>query len=282
MHFVRHAGNCVHHLVPHRTNESRRRATTLRNHRGTDRNLRLTKVVGRHASTTRGKHLDDGLRNFLVVAKFDSHHRRDGVAREIVVGRAQSAAHDDRIGVIEASPQLFDDAIDIVAHLHLNVAGDAVGCELFTDPRGIRVDDLTEQQLGTHGKNVTTHCRLTAGDRGELAMSIGANRILSPADEGKNHREPEQDLPGPVGIGHRDGYERETDGELLTERFDFGHLAGGNGNALRPNEHPVHADQNLASRNDDDRKKRKQTTADKREHRAKDEHLVGERIEESS
>jgi hypothetical protein len=55
----------------------------------------------------------------------------------------------------------------VVADLGLEQAVDAAGGQLLADPRGVRVDDLAEQQLGTDGQDVAAH---THGD----AMMPGA------------------------------------------------------------------------------------------------------------
>ena len=98
-------------------------------------------------------HVGDG----IVVDQLDTHHRGDGLAGEVVVSRSETTAHDHRIGVRERRTEHRFDATEVVADLHLQQRVDAVGGELLAEPRAVGVDDLTEQQLGADGDDVTPH-----------------------------------------------------------------------------------------------------------------------------
>ena len=56
-----------------------------------------------------------------------------------------------------ASRDGVDDALVVVAHLGLAQVLDAVQGQLLADPRGVRVDDLAEQQLGADGDDLAAH-----------------------------------------------------------------------------------------------------------------------------
>ena len=86
-----------------------------------------------------------------------AHDGGDRLAGEVVVGGAEAAAHDDRVGLVEESAELVDDAADVVADLHLHEGVDAVRGELLTHPGRVRVDDLPEQELGADRQDVATH-----------------------------------------------------------------------------------------------------------------------------
>ena len=94
--------------------------------------------------------MNDG--HLVVEVHLDAaHHGGDRVAGQVVVGRAEPATDQHGVGVGE---QVAEHALDpgcVVADLHLEVRGDAVGRQLLADPRRVGVDDLSEQQLGADG-----------------------------------------------------------------------------------------------------------------------------------
>ena len=67
----------------------------------------------------------DDVGDGVVELQLDTHDGSDRVAGEIVVGRPEPAAHDDRIGGLEQPPQLHFDPTDVVADLHLDERVDA-------------------------------------------------------------------------------------------------------------------------------------------------------------
>ena len=98
-------------------------------------------------------HVGDG----VVLDQLDTHHRGDRLAGQVVVGRAEAAAHDHGVGVGQRAAQHRLDATQVVADLHLQQRVDAVGSEVLAEPRAVGVDDLPEQQLGADGDDVTAH-----------------------------------------------------------------------------------------------------------------------------
>ena len=88
-----------------------------------------------------------------------AHQLGDRVAREVVLGRADPAADEHRVGARQQVAQRLDDARLVVADHPVLVGVDARRGELLADPGAVRVDDLAEQQLRTDRKYFTSHGR---------------------------------------------------------------------------------------------------------------------------
>ena len=176
VHLMRHAGHRVHDLVDavHRdgTDQPRSGAAGLRDDRRARRHLRLAQVVLRHSSSPGGEHLPDHVGDGIVGDQIDAHHRSDRITREVVVGGAETAAHDHRIGGLEEPPELGLDPPDVVADLHLHERVDAVRRQLPADPRRVGIDDLAEQQLGADRENVAakSHSAVAARPTGSTVV----------------------------------------------------------------------------------------------------------------
>ena len=159
LHLVGHAGHGVDDPIAHRADQPGRGAARLGDHRRPVGHHRLAKVAFGHRSAPGCEHVSDRLGHRLVGAKLDPHHLGDRLTGDVVVGGAEPAAHDHRVGLFEGPPQRSHDAVEVVTDLPLGQRVDAVGGELLPDPRRVGVDDLAEQQLGADGDDVTSHGR---------------------------------------------------------------------------------------------------------------------------
>jgi hypothetical protein len=74
-----------------------------------------------------------------------AHQCGDRIARQIVLRRAQTAAHEHRVRSRQQVAQRVDNTCLVVADRAMLVRVDARQRELLTDPGTIRVDDLPEK-----------------------------------------------------------------------------------------------------------------------------------------
>ena len=144
-----------------------RGAARLGDDRGAVGDLCLAQVVVRHAPAAAGEHLADDLGHAVVVMQRHTHHAGDRVAGEVVVGGAEPAADDHRVGIDEHPGEHSLNASEVVADLHLQQRVDPRRGELFADPLAVRVGDLAEQQFRADGEDVTPHGRPASNPRGD-------------------------------------------------------------------------------------------------------------------
>jgi hypothetical protein len=121
------------------------------------RHQRLAQVVGGHAPAPRHEHLQDAVGDVVVLHETDVHDLGDRLPGDVVLGRAEAAAHHHRIRPGQRQLQRLDDAAQVVAHGLGVGAVDAGDGEGLAEPRRVGVDDLPEQQLRTDGDDLTTH-----------------------------------------------------------------------------------------------------------------------------
>ena len=161
LHLPGHPGDRVHDLAlvgtGERADESGSRPRHRRVERGSHRYVGLEQVVVGHRAPAAAEHRPDPLDERLVPHELDAHHRGDGVAGDVVLGRPQSAADDDGVAAVEREAQHLDHAIEVVPDLRLVVAVDPHEGELLADPRRVRVDDLPQQELRAHRDHFTLH-----------------------------------------------------------------------------------------------------------------------------
>ena len=81
----------------------------------------------------------------------------DDLARDIVLGRAQPATTDHRIAAFQGMANGVHHAIEIIADFGLVERIDTGKRQLFTDPRRIGINDLSQQQFRTDRDDFTTH-----------------------------------------------------------------------------------------------------------------------------
>ncbi len=158
LHLVRHAGHRVHDLaVGQLTLEPGRGADRVRDRLTPVGDIGLAQVVLRHVPDPGAEHLGDRLRELVVTHQRDTHELCDRIAGQVVLGRAETAADEHGVGPLELIAQRGDDAGLVVADRAMLERVDARRRELFPDPRTVRVDDLTEQQLGADREDLTPH-----------------------------------------------------------------------------------------------------------------------------
>ena len=150
-----------------------RGAGRLRDDGGPLRHVGLARVVVRHGATAGLEEGGDEVDDRLVAHERHVHHLGDGLAGDVVLGRAEPAAHDDAVAAGQRRAQGQDDAVVVVAHGLVEVRGHAVGGQVLAQPGGVGVGDLAEQQLGAdrhdldpHGGDLTeASCRAAPGGR---------------------------------------------------------------------------------------------------------------------
>ena len=145
------------HLVADRAHQPRRCTGLLGDTSGTNGHEGLAQVVARHAATPGSEHLEQTLYDLFVLDQGDAHDLGDDITGDVILGRTETAAHDDCVAAFQRHPQRRSDPLPVVAHLGLEVAVDPSERELLADPRGIGVDDLTEEQFGADGDDFAVH-----------------------------------------------------------------------------------------------------------------------------
>ena len=87
----------------------------------------------------------------------DARERRDRVAGDVVLGRAQTAADEHDVGAGGGEPERLDDPVEVVADRLVVRDVHAGGGELFGHPPRVRIGDLPEQQLGADRDDLGPH-----------------------------------------------------------------------------------------------------------------------------
>jgi hypothetical protein len=152
-----HAGHRVDHLVTDRAYEPSCRTRHLRDRLSPHRDVRLAQVVLRHDPAAGLEELPDPFGDRLIASHLDAHDAGDHVAGDVILGRPQSTAADNRVAALQRLPDGGLDAGEVVADLDLEIRVDAGECQLFPDPSRVTVDDDAEQQLGADGDDFAAH-----------------------------------------------------------------------------------------------------------------------------
>ncbi len=105
-------------------------------------------------------------------------------------------------------------------------------------------------------------------------------QVLGAGDDRQDHRQPEERVPQPGGVGQRRGSNAKPTASCWHTRLDLGQALGRDADALAAGHSAVHADGDLAQRDDRAPAPPEHVVRDEREHRAEHEHLVGQRVEE--
>ena len=168
-HLVGNTRHGVDDLLAQRADETGRGPRHLGDAARTGRNVGLPEVAERHLAAPRLEVGAQVVRHRLIADEADPHGLGDGVAGDVVLGGAEPAAQDDRIGPPEGEAKGAHHALVVVPHLGLEVAVDAGERELPAHPRRVRIHDLSEQQLGADRDDLATHASSPA---------VGAAAIL--------------------------------------------------------------------------------------------------------
>ena len=83
----------------------------------------------------------------------------DRLGGEVVGRGAQATGGDQHTATPSRGLQLADQALAVIAHHQLAVMGNAQGGELLSDPAGVAVGDVAQQQLGADTENLSRHRR---------------------------------------------------------------------------------------------------------------------------
>ena len=156
-HLVGDARDGVDDLVADRADEAGCRADLLGDDGGALGDVGLALVVGRHGAAAGLEEAADAVDDLLVADELDAHHLGDGLAGDVVLGGAETAAHDDAVAAGECGPQGQRDALVVVAHRLVELGRHTVGRQAVTQPGGVGVGDLPEQQLGADRHDFDPH-----------------------------------------------------------------------------------------------------------------------------
>ena len=156
-HFPRHAGNRVGDLLADGADQPRRRPRHFGDERRAFGQVGLAQVVPGHPPPARFEHPADARAHRVVADEFHAHHAGEGLARDVVLRRAEAAAADHGVAALEGEPDAPDHALEVVADFGLEMGVDAGEREPFADPARIGVDDLAEQQLGPDRHDLAPH-----------------------------------------------------------------------------------------------------------------------------
>src|SRR5215212_1192249 len=100
---------------------------------------------------------------------------------DVVLGRAQAAGQDDRVGPAEGLADGLGDAFGVVPDHGVAQAVPADVGQALADPGGVGVDDLAEQQLGPDPDDLAAHARsLADGPRRRGCYPAGRARGSGP------------------------------------------------------------------------------------------------------
>ena len=86
-----------------------------------------------------------------------ARERGDRIARDVVLRRAEPAAHEHDVGARGREAQRLDDPLQVVAHRLVVHDVDADLREALRHPLRVRVGDLPEQQLGPDRDGLDPH-----------------------------------------------------------------------------------------------------------------------------
>ena len=84
----------------------------------------------------------------------------DRLAREVVLGGAEAAGHDDDVGAAEGDLDGVDEALEVVADGGVEVEVEADGGQAGGDVLGVGVEDLAQEDLGADGDDLGLHERI--------------------------------------------------------------------------------------------------------------------------
>jgi hypothetical protein len=132
-------------------------ALRIGKHLGATGKIGLTEVGRRHLPS---QHRPALPQPFLVLGRVvhrDSEGGADGLSGEIVLGGADPAGDDDRVGTFDGGLEGGCHASEVVAHHLLVVGVEPVLGEGAAEGGGVAVDDLAEEQFGADGHHFDDH-----------------------------------------------------------------------------------------------------------------------------
>ncbi len=131
--------------------ESRRRAARISQRLRSFRHHRLPDVCLRHLAPERTEARLNRVQNRIVGFQFAAQQIRDRLARQVVFGRAKSAARNNQRHAIQRITKRFAQQIAIVAHNRLAHHFDAQLVQLFREEKGIGIHAVRRQKFRTNG-----------------------------------------------------------------------------------------------------------------------------------
>lgn len=117
----------------------------------------LVEVVHGHASPSLAEHGRNRVDHGLVLVELLPGELGERLTGEIILGRAQTAAHDHRIRPLQRPAERVDDATEVVTNLGLEMRVEPDQRQLLANPAGVGVDDLSQEQFGTDCDDFDVH-----------------------------------------------------------------------------------------------------------------------------
>ena len=154
---VGHSRHRVDHPLADRADEARGGARHLRDERSAGGDIGLAQVVLGHPAPAGLEAGADALPDLGVAQELHPHDLGDRLAGDVVLGGAEPPADDHRVAAREREAEARHDAFVVVADLGLEVRVDAREREPLAEPGRVRIDDLTEQQLGADRHHLAAH-----------------------------------------------------------------------------------------------------------------------------
>ena len=104
----------------------------------------------------------------------DAEGFADGLLGEIVVGGAEAAGGDDDVGPPLGDGQGVLQPLGVVPHHGVVVDVDSQGAEPLGEHLGVRIGDVAQEQLGTHGDQfrIVAHCICTSQSPTRTAAQV--------------------------------------------------------------------------------------------------------------
>ena len=157
LHLGRHTRDRVDHPAGVLDDQTRCRSPRLLDDRGAVGDVGLSDVHLRHRTAELREPATQLLFDLRVADEPASGQRRDRLARDVVLRRAQPTRHDDRIRAGEGCRDRVGDPLLVVTDRRVHEAVHADRSERLSDVGRVRVDDVAEQQLGTHRYHLSAH-----------------------------------------------------------------------------------------------------------------------------
>ena len=219
LHLVGHAGHRVDDLVADRGADARARCRPssgwARRRPGCRHWRRLLAGMSRPRPPNSAR---DPLDELLAPLELDAHDLGDRLAGDVVGGRPEPAAHDDRVGCVEQLAQRLDHAGEVVADLAVLVA-----CRCRPAASCSPIQELFVSTIWPSSSSVpiasTSH--LTP-DR--LRLLPAAAQDVEARRRRDRDRDPQHDVLQPIDVGGRREQD-DADGEVLDGRLPLPELA---------------------------------------------------------
>ena len=157
LHFRRRPRQIDEQLAVPLHRDARRGARVIDEDMRTLRNHRLPQIVFRHLTPDTSEMLFEPRHASLVLCHFPAHDLRRDFLRDIAPSRPQAPGGDHEVGAGQSVDEDFLHTDTVVAHRRLKADVDSHPVQLPRHIRGVRVDDLPEEQLTPRRHKLRNH-----------------------------------------------------------------------------------------------------------------------------